>query len=728
MSIELSAAAIAETWPDVQREIAERAGLAVLLIDGRQPPSLAVANNNSICRVLQSSAQYAELCNEYCGQAFARLLETDAAEYSFKCHAGLSCTATKLADGATRLLAAIVGRAFASVDDYQKLLDRVHDGDLRDFPTAELLGNLLFAATKTEPSEIAARLRRLSDDEQRALNEFVARAEPNPFDESAARQSPIKTWRQLLINADNSAPIETITIENAPPTATNEVTVFAENYAAANLSESQETLADFTAWQMFTDVLLDLSFKEACAETLRFLSVRFDLSALAWLELAGKDLKPFIIGDKLRDQAIDVNVSADDARLLEAAAREMSFELSNANHNQTIEIFPLAVGEDVRAALLVGETINSALRRARIAKFCRQIAVPLEVLRLREELARRARVVRAVQIFNEKFRAADGRSSTAELFDLLIQTCAEILQAERASLLIFDEDEQRLKVTAAVGHNAEHIKHVSSVVGERIAERVWREAKPVVVENVTMINLPPAPPEREYKSKSFISFPLAVSNRVVGVLNVTDKIGGASYDAGDLELLEAVAPQLAIALDRAKLQQKAGRFEQLSITDSLTGLVNRRYLNERIAEEVKRSLRDDSPMSFMMIDIDNFKLYNDQFGHQAGDEVLRVVSQSLRSVLRGADVAARFGGEEFCLLLPQTTLDEAGQIAERIRQHIEETQFPHRAVTVSIGVADFSPVHNNTAVKIIEAADRALYQAKRAGKNNVQLWTPTDFD
>jgi diguanylate cyclase (GGDEF)-like protein len=132
-------------------------------------------------------------------------------------------------------------------------------------------------------------------------------------------------------------------------------------------------------------------------------------------------------------------------------------------------------------------------------------------------------------------------------------------------------------------------------------------------------------------------------------------------------------------------------------------------------------------MSFMMIDIDDFKLYNDRNGHQAGDLALEMTAQCLKSALRSADVASRYGGEEFCILLPQTSLEEGVSIAERIRRRITRVRFPHGksqplgSVTVSIGVSSFSP-GLETPQTIIEAADRALYAAKSRGKNRVEAF------
>jgi diguanylate cyclase (GGDEF)-like protein len=205
-------------------------------------------------------------------------------------------------------------------------------------------------------------------------------------------------------------------------------------------------------------------------------------------------------------------------------------------------------------------------------------------------------------------------------------------------------------------------------------------------------------------------------------MNFTDRAGGDAFDEESIELFHAIAPQIGVAVDRALLQEKAGEFEQLSVTDSLTGLLNRRYIEERMAEEVKRSNRHGFPMSFMMLDVDDFKAYNDQFGHPAGDEALKLVAHVIRETLRSADVAARFGGEEFSILLPQTTGEEAATIAERIRHNVEQTNFPHRRVTLSIGVASCS-AELCSSMNIVSAADKALYEAKRAGRNQVKIYS-----
>ena len=236
-----------------------------------------------------------------------------------------------------------------------------------------------------------------------------------------------------------------------------------------------------------------------------------------------------------------------------------------------------------------------------------------------------------------------------------------------------------------------------------------------------------APAEWNYKTKSFISYPLTIAGRKIGVLNATDKSGGGTFDEVDLNVLELIGPQVAVALERAEWQEKATEFQLMSITDLLTSLPNRRYLEVRLAEELNRSKRYDYPMSFLMIDIDDFKSYNDLNGHQAGDLALQISAHCLKAALRSADVAARYGGEEFCILLPQTPVHEAKVIAERIRQRVASTDYPHGktqtlgSVTISIGVSTFTK-EIDTAERIISAADSALYKAKHKGKNRIEVY------
>jgi len=346
-----------------------------------------------------------------------------------------------------------------------------------------------------------------------------------------------------------------------------------------------------------------------------------------------------------------------------------------------------------------------------------------EVERLRNQVEHQKKFAHSLQYFLEQISSTNPH----ETYLAVLMNSKELLHAERASLLVYDEATDQLTVKAAVGIPA-NISDVSSMrLGEGISGETLQLRKPVMVADLEAAGLKAAPAERRYKTKSFISYPITIGGRRVGVLNLTDKTGGGAYDAVDLNLLEIVVPQVALALERAEWQEKASLFQLMSITDPLTSLPNRRYLEERLSEEVNRSRRYEQPLSFLMIDIDDFKLYNDRNGHQAGDLALQVTAQELKAALRAADVASRYGGEEFSVLLPQTTLAEAGVIAERMRDRIERTHFPHAksqplgAVTISVGVSTFTPTIN-TAEQIIWAADRALYSAKHEGKNRISFY------
>jgi diguanylate cyclase (GGDEF)-like protein len=496
-----------------------------------------------------------------------------------------------------------------------------------------------------------------------------------------------------------------------------------EKLVGQNSKEAEE----ISERRSLLDSLLDLTYRRACESILQFVSRRYAISSLAWLERKGSRLEAVFASGRWQMGQIHLSVSADDERLLDVVKREISLELRERQAAkkiaapQTIRLFPIAIGGEIRSALIVGDEISSENTERRISRFCRTVASELEILRLREELDRRGWLERAVQKFNESIRNID----VDDLWTSLAQISAELMCAERSSLLVFDEKSNSLSAKAVTGARADIIKKQAGNLGERIAEKVLQTGKPIVAEDIRKTEIFAAPADWSYKSNSFISYPIMIGRRKIGVLNVTDRADGENYSQRDLEILNAIMPQMAVLIDLALLKHKAGEFEQLSVTDALTGLLNRRYLEQRLAEEIKRWNRDGNPMSFMMIDIDDFKSYNDNFSHPEGDRALRLVANCLKETLRGADVATRYGGEEFSILLPQTTSAEAAIIAERVRERVDRAAFPNRKVTVSVGVASCSQIVC-TAAKIIAAADNALYKAKRQGKNNVQVYENLD--
>ncbi|ADE15750.1 diguanylate cyclase [Nitrosococcus halophilus Nc 4] len=176
-----------------------------------------------------------------------------------------------------------------------------------------------------------------------------------------------------------------------------------------------------------------------------------------------------------------------------------------------------------------------------------------------------------------------------------------------------------------------------------------------------------------------------------------------------------------------QLEAANEQLRQLSSLDELTGVANRRQFEMTIRQEFRRAMRNKSSLSVIMIDIDNFKAYNDIYGHQAGDDCLRQVAKALSSVLkRPNDLLARYGGEEFVVILPETGSKGARSLAESLRRAVEILKIPHRyasqsglQVTISLGVSTLVPQRDEDPTKLIAAADQALYQSKRAGRNRV---------
>ena len=240
------------------------------------------------------------------------------------------------------------------------------------------------------------------------------------------------------------------------------------------------------------------------------------------------------------------------------------------------------------------------------------------------------------------------------------------------------------------------------------------------------------------KVKSIVMLPLSTVKRTLGVVMILTPIEESFITQENMKLLTMLTKECSLVMENTLLYERLRRkhlslekankeIKLLSRTDSLTGCYNRGHLNELLPREINRAVRYKHPMALAMCDIDHFKRVNDTYGHQCGDEVLKIFVQSITDLIRAdTDWLARYGGEEFLLVLPETKLENAYGLAERLRKHIAqkilETAEDKVSITASFGVTGFdasTSANNITAETLINTADRYLYEAKKQGRNKV---------
>ena len=271
---------------------------------------------------------------------------------------------------------------------------------------------------------------------------------------------------------------------------------------------------------------------------------------------------------------------------------------------------------------------------------------------------------------------------------------------------------------------------ITAVTGHEALEKAMEEKPDLILLDIVMPGLNGFEVlEQLKKTDAMNNVPVIV---ISGLTDEEDEEKGLSLGAVDY-ITKPFKKAIVMARIRTHLKvvQQMRLIERLSYFDSLTGIPNRRSFDSYMTNEWKKAHRENSPLSLLMADVDNFKLCNDKYGHPQGDEVLKKLSAEMVSVLkRPSDLVARWGGEEFAVLLPNTGLPGARHVAERMRAQIENIEIPNITgkgdaapirVTVSIGVAAMLPTNEKSILELVEQADRALYAAKEAGRNKVSF-------
>jgi diguanylate cyclase (GGDEF)-like protein len=303
----------------------------------------------------------------------------------------------------------------------------------------------------------------------------------------------------------------------------------------------------------------------------------------------------------------------------------------------------------------------------------------------------------------------------------LLATVAGTVPSEASSLLLHDPKGNELVFTASRTLQSGVIDGMRLRCDQGIAGWVARHQQAVRLDDATKDPRYYSGIETQthFTPRSMLCVPMLSKDTLLGVIQVINKIDGTSFTEDELRLAQSLADHAAIAIENASLYRKAFI---ASITDDLTGLSNTRHFNHMLPELLARG----GPVSLLMLDLDNFKAIVDTYGHLVGSRTISYLGKVIGHLIRPGDVAARFGGDEFVVILPSTDVDTAQSIAETVRDAVQACSVLEgngvdiSTVTASVGVATF-PDHASTAEDLFRAADAAMYSIKRRGKNGVAV-------
>ncbi len=329
-----------------------------------------------------------------------------------------------------------------------------------------------------------------------------------------------------------------------------------------------------------------------------------------------------------------------------------------------------------------------------------------------------------LDFFEEVSKTLTSAVELNEVLGTIMKKAKPLIKAEAWSILLLDEETGELifEKTAGKKEGRKKIKKERLKQGEGIAGWVAQEKIPVVVPDVSKDPRFSGRIDKEidFRTKSIMCVPIMNKGSILGVLELVNKTTNEPFTKEDLDLVLRIVDHAAIAIERSALYQK---MTEMSITDDLTKLFNTRYLNRSLDLEISRATRHHTSLSLIFMDVDHFKLINDSYGHLVGSKLLVEMGQLLLKCLRTVDIVARYGGDEFVMVLPQTAPRNASQIAERIRRTIEHNVFLKREgysfkMTASFGVASY-PESAKSKEELLKLADDAMYRVKNQTRNGV---------
>jgi diguanylate cyclase (GGDEF)-like protein len=325
-----------------------------------------------------------------------------------------------------------------------------------------------------------------------------------------------------------------------------------------------------------------------------------------------------------------------------------------------------------------------------------------------------------------------GKALTSSLevhavLETIMKQVDRLIKPKAWSLLLVDEASSELSFEIAVSPAAEQLKGITLKQGEGIAGWVAQHKLPLLIPDVQ------ADPcfathfdeQSDFKTRSIVAVPLKIHERVIGVIELINSYDELMFDEVDQSILTAIADFAAIALVNAR---NFDRINELVVTDDLTGLYNSRHFGQLIDSEFIRAQRYKTELSLVFLDLDHLKKINDVHGHLVGSRMLSELGRLIGRNIRECDRAARYGGDEFVVILPQTGKQQAVSMAEKLMELMRSTRFlsddnQEIRLTASFGVATY-PRDGESRVELLRAADIAMYDAKLAGRNCVKGYEP----
>ena len=325
--------------------------------------------------------------------------------------------------------------------------------------------------------------------------------------------------------------------------------------------------------------------------------------------------------------------------------------------------------------------------------------------------------------FSEVGKALTSTLDTQEVLNVVMEQTTRLLRPENWSLLLLDEESKELRFELTVGSAAEKLKDLKLKLGEGVAGWVVKEGKALFIPDVKKDARFAKKAEliSEFNTESIICVPLKVRGKCLGAIELINTKKDHRFSKEDMTLLHALADYTAIAIENSKLFVKV---QELTITDDLTGLYNSRHLHNSLHNEIARSNRFESDLSMIFLDLDYFKAINDEHGHLCGSKLLKEVGALILDTVRNVDIAFRYGGDEFVVLMPQTTKKNALTVAEKIRSAFKKSTFLNEEgiacnVTASFGLATYPGDAKNEA-ELIHLADVAMYRVKNRSRDGVE--------